>query len=129
MVNAKDRKFPYAISAISFYFTAFMIQKIDMLHDAYLFLLASSAVIVMHLLLLNLFKPSAHLAGIGGFLGLTMALSAKYTVNALPIIIVLIILVGLSASARLKLNAHKPKELVFGLLSGFFTIYTVVVLA
>jgi hypothetical protein len=92
MHKAKDRRLPYAFGAVSFYFTAVLIQQIETLHEAYIFLLASAAVIVLHLAMLNFLKPSAHLAGIGGFLGLVLALSLKYDLNFLPLILTLLII-------------------------------------
>jgi hypothetical protein len=118
MQKAKDRRLPYTFGAVSFYFTAVLLQKIETLHEAYLFLLASAAVVVVHLVLLRFLKPSAHLAGIAGFLGLLMAISLKYGLNYLPLILVTIFACGLLASARYQLKAHTLNELGVGFVTG-----------
>lgn len=125
MVNARDRRLPYAFGGLSFYVTALVLRNIEILHEAYLFLLASALVIIVHLFMLNFSKPSAHLAGIGGFLGLLMALSAKYSINLLPIIALTLFLSGLLAASRFYLKAHSWGEIVFGFASGWIIIFLI----
>ena len=126
MTDAKDRKWPYAFGALSFLFTAHFIYRAELASEAYLFLLGSAAVILFHLSLLNFFKPSAHMAGIGGFLALLMAVSAKYSLNVLPFIVLLFLLAGLIASARLSLEAHTPRELWIGFISGLVIVFSMI---
>ncbi|MGK0406222.1 MAG: hypothetical protein ACJAZH_000032 [Roseivirga sp.] len=126
MTDAKDRKWPYAFGALSFLFTAHFIYRAELASEAYLFLLGSAAVILFHLSLLNFFKPSAHMAGIGGFLALLMAVSAKYSLNVLPFIVLLFLLAGLIASARLSLEAHSPRELWIGFISGLVIVFSMI---
>jgi hypothetical protein len=122
MNKARDRRLPYIFSAVSFYFTALLLQQVDLLHQAYLFLLGSTLVIILHLLLLSRTKPSAHLAGIGGFLGLLLALSFQVGVNLIPYILATLLTSGLVASARLRLEAHTTGELWTGFLTGLFIV-------
>jgi hypothetical protein len=124
MDQAKDRRLPYAFGAVSFYFTAVLVHQIETLHEAYLFLLASAAVIVLHLALLSFLKPSAHLAGIGGFLGLVLALSLKYGLNFLPVILLTILGCGVLASARYELKAHTFTELGVGFFTGLAVVFS-----
>lgn len=125
MVEARDRRLPYAFSALSFYATALVLRNIEILHEAYLFLLASALVIIIHLFMLNFTKPSAHLAGIGGFLGLLMAISAKYGINLLPIIGMAFFLSGILAASRFYLKAHTWAEIIFGFASGWIIIFLI----
>lgn len=119
MKEAKDRKWPYLVGAISFYFTASAVEKIGLVEDAYTYIMASALVIVLHFSMLNYSKPSAHLGAIGGFTGLLIALSIKYHIGFLPHIALCFLAAGFLASARWYLEAHTPKELIFGYLSGF----------
>lgn len=122
MKQARDRRLPYIFSAISFYFTALMLHQLEILRPVYLFLLGSTLVIILHLLMLTRSKPSAHMAGIGGFLGLLLALSFQLGVNLLPYILITILISGLVASARLQLEAHTVAELWSGFLSGLLIV-------
>jgi membrane-associated phospholipid phosphatase len=129
MKKREDRKWPYVIGAISYYFTASFIQEIGLPNESYAYVLASAMVVVVHLIMLSFSKPSAHLAGIGGFTGLMMAVSYKYQIGFLPYIALCIILAGFLGSARLKLNAHTLGEVVFGYFSGMFIILITVYLS
>lgn len=118
-----DRRVPYLIGALCYYLVAEVLQQLRIPVEAYHFLLASTIVIVLHLLVLRRHKPSAHLAGIGGFTGLVMCLSLKYSINFLPLIATAFILTGFIASARLMLGAHSRAELISGYFSGLVIIF------
>lgn len=122
MKEAKDRRWPYLIGAISFYFTASALKKIGLANESYLFIQASAIVILLHFSLLKFWKPSAHLGAIGGFTGLLMALSLKYQIGFIVFIALAILVAGFLATARLSLKAHSPGELVFGYFSGLFIV-------
>ncbi len=122
MKTARDRRVPYLIGALCYYIVASLVEQIQIPREAYLYLLASTLVIVIHLVALLFFKPSAHLAGIGGFTGLLMALSLKYGINLLPFLGVCFLLSGLLASARLFLKAHTGREILLGYLSGLLLV-------
>lgn len=126
MKRASDRKLPYMVGALCFYLTSNYIKAFPLPSEAYLFLLASALVILIHLLLLGFFKPSAHLAGIGGFIGLLLAISLKYHTGLLIYIALAFILSGFLASARLSLKAHTPFELVFGFTSGLLVAFGII---
>ena len=126
MKEAKDRRWPYLIGCISFYFTAAALEKIGLSNDVYLYIQASAIVILLHFSMLKFWKPSAHLGAIGGFTGLLMAISLKYFIGLLPLIALCILVAGFLATARLKLKAHSPGELVFGYFSGLLIVGLVV---
>ncbi|WP_417590850.1 hypothetical protein [Owenweeksia hongkongensis] len=128
MKTAQERRIPYLIGAVCYYFIASMINVLQLPREAYLFLLASTIIIVLHLMLLRFMKPSAHLGGIAGFTALLFALSLKFQINLLPLIALCIILCGFLASARLYLKAHTPTEIITGFLTGVIVVFTVITL-
>lgn len=128
MEKAKDRRWPYAIGALCFYLTSHLIKSAGLAAEGYHYLLGASIVILLHLILLPFLKPSAHLGGLGGFLGLFMAISARYALNLLPFIGLLVIVAGIIASARLRLGAHDGKELLLGFFSGLAIVFSTVYL-
>ena len=119
MDKARDRRIPYLVGALCYYLVATSLKAMPLPVETYLFIIASTLVIVIHLFCLGFFKPSAHMGGIGGFTGLVFALSLQYQLNLLLIIGVCLIVTGFLASARLYLDAHNIGELIFGYLSGF----------
>lgn len=126
MKEAKDRRWPYLIGVISFYFTASALEKIGLSNESYLFIQSSAIVILVHFSMLKFWKPSAHLGAIGGFTGLLMALSLKFQIGLLPLIALSFLVAGFLATARLKLQAHNSGELVFGYFSGLLIVGTLV---
>lgn len=129
MKTSKERRFPYLLGALCYYVVALFIQNLRLPPEAYLYLLASTLVIVLHLFCLFFFKPSAHLAGMGGITGLLFALSIIYSINLLPFIGLIFLISGFVASARLYLKAHSVLEVVFGFFSGFLLIFVIVIFA
>lgn len=126
MDKARDRRLPYAIGATCFFITSQLIRTAGLAPEAYNYLLGAASLIVLHLLLLPFLKPSAHLGGLGGFLGMLLAISAKYALNLLPFIVALVFLAGIVSSARLSLGAHNGKELLLGFASGLGIVFSTV---
>ena len=92
MKEREDRKLPYLLTAICICLTAFILEPTHVPLEAFVFLMASAAVILIHLVMLFTFKPSAHMAGIAGFLGLLMSLALRYQLNFLLYILICIAL-------------------------------------
>lgn len=126
MQNAKDRKIPYLVGAFCYYMIASILEKLQLPREAYYFLLASTIVIIVHLVLLSFMKPSAHMGGIAGFIALLLALSLKYQTNLIPIIAFSVLLSGFLASARLYLKAHTNTEIVVGFTSSLILVFLLV---
>ena len=126
--NAGDRRIPYLVGAVCYYLVASLIKSLALPIETYLFIIGSTLVIVIHLLCLRFFKPSAHMAGIGGFTGLIFYISVQYQLNLLPLIGFCMLLTGFLASARLYLKAHNAFELLFGYLSGFLVLFSILYL-
>lgn len=119
MVEAKDRRWPYLVGAIFYYVTAILLKTLGLPAEAHLYLSACALTILMHLLLLKFLKPSAHMAGIGGFTALLIAISLRYESALLPLISLCFLMAGFLGTARLRLLAHDYKELAIGFFSGF----------
>jgi membrane-associated phospholipid phosphatase len=70
-------------------------------------------------------KISAHMIGIGGITGLIAYLIYYLHVNLEIYLIVIVLVSGLTGTARLILNAHHPSEIYSGFLMGFAIISVV----
>ncbi len=126
MGNAKDRKIPYFIGGISYFSIAYILSQMPIPSGIFQFLLGSGIVISVHFFLLPFFKPSAHMAGIGGFLGLIMGFALKWDLAALPEIAICLLVAGLLGTARLRLKAHTFFELAFGFFSSWLLIFVLI---
>ena len=121
MDERKDRFIPLIISALSYYFGLYLINKLPFHVPLFIKLLVSGSLILILLnLLINIkWKISAHLIGIGGLLAFVFAFSIVFYTRLIDVIILLSVLSGVVAVARLNLQAHNPAQVYSGFLLGF----------
>lgn len=119
-----DRRLPYFLTALIYtfmtYLFAFRMQQVSTVAPEIAIMLGSIAVSILLVGLISLYwQISAHSVGIGGVLGSIGGLMLKFSLTDLffPLLL-LVLLTGFVASARLKLNAHTPAEIGAGLALG-----------
>jgi len=61
----------------------------------------------------------------GSVIGFFLIFGNLYSISILPIVVVLIFLTGVLASARLHLKAHTPLEISVGFFVGLFCQFTI----
>ena len=117
--NAPERTPIYLYTFICYVFWCYFLYKV--IHAPFVSLIGVGATITLAIILFvnHYWKISAHLAGIGGFLGGILAYTYNYTLP-LPIVTISIILFValLLMYARLYLGAHTPMQVVTGFLLG-----------
>ncbi|GAB3761259.1 hypothetical protein [Spirosoma pomorum] len=129
-----DRRIPYFLTALIYtfvgYLFAYRMQIVSTLSPEIPILLGSITVSILLVGLISLYwQISAHGVGIGGVLGSIAALALKFSLPELFLpTIILVILAGLVASARLRLNAHTPAEVGAGLSLGLVVSVAAVLL-
>ena len=117
--SIKERKLPVAIMITLFYLLGNTLNKTSSLTDLSLLFYATSFGLFIIYLLFNFnIKASIHLLSLGISIGFFMVLSSIYNQNFAILIIVLILLSGVLASARLHLEAHTNKEIYIGFFIG-----------
>ncbi|MCF6365485.1 MAG: hypothetical protein L3J35_04710 [Bacteroidales bacterium] len=130
--DRKERYYPFAIVTM-IYITAYFITvnlPLGIPSNISEFVLMSS-VIILFVLFVNLkIKVSVHMAGIGGFLGFFYVFFLKESLNevlftfmnfeftAVYFFSILILIAGITATARLILKAHTFKEIGLGFFLG-----------
>lgn len=131
----KERTYPYAIISI-IYVTAYYL----MLNFPYgippvisNFILIASISVFLSLIINFKIKLSAHMAGIGTFigyfyiyflkenLGSVLFSFAGFQVSIVYFLIFVLIIAGLIASSRLNENAHNPIQILIGAFTGLIT--------
>ena len=124
----QHRIIPLIVTFILFYF-CFMIFRIKGApHIIQSFLLASSIAVFCNLLISFRWQISAHMIGIGGIIGLVLALDLLYHIEIISYLMVLLLLGGLIGFARLSLDAHTPKQVYSGLALGLLVMMLVIFL-
>ncbi|MEN8120787.1 MAG: PAP2 family protein [Bacteroidota bacterium] len=127
----KDRIIPLFVTAISYYFSFYLLNRLHFHVPQFIkILVLASAILIMFNLFINLkWKISSHLIGISGLLSLIFIYSIVYYANLLFILVLITLISGIIAFARLKLNAHSPQQIYSGFLLGFFGMMVVIYLS
>lgn len=112
----KERKIPIALMIVLFYLLGKTISNIGSLN--LLFYATSLGLVLIYMLFFCNIKASVHLLSLGLFAGFFMVLSTIYTQSYIFLIMIILLLSGILATARLNLKAHTTKEIYFGFFIG-----------
>ncbi|GAB3881156.1 hypothetical protein GCM10028825_01890 [Spirosoma agri] len=121
-----DRRLPYFLTAIVYagltFLFGFRMQLLSSVAPEIAILLGSVTVSILLVGLISLYwQISAHSVGIGGVVGAVAGIITKFgEVDLVFVLAILVILAGLTGSARLQLNAHTPAQIGAGFGLGFF---------
>lgn len=124
----EDRIVPLFITAVSYYFSYYLLNRLPFHVPQFIkiLVLASAVLILINLFVNFKWKISAHLIGIGGLLALIFTFSIVYYANLLYVMVLITIISGITAYARLKLSAHNPIQIYSGFLLGFIGMVVII---
>jgi membrane-associated phospholipid phosphatase len=126
MEDRRERILPFTFISIYYLLTSYLfVTRLNFINEVLIACLVIISGAVLLLTIITLFwKISAHAIGMGGSLGLLLAISGKfpYTQLLYPIVI-LVILSGLVMTSRLYLNSHKPAQVWAGFFLGLIFSY------
>jgi hypothetical protein len=118
MNTREERLFPLLVIAIFYYLTYYLLKGIPIPLIFHMYMLGATFLIIV-LMAVNFFrKVSLHAAGMGAVTGLVAGTAFHDGANLAPVMIVCLLISGLVASARIKLNAHQPADVYLGWLTG-----------
>ena len=121
MIDRQERPAPFLYISI-FYaiITYFFITKYPSLVNINIMLAGITFILFLITLITFYWKISAHSTGMGGAVGFLASFTLVYhDLQLLYPLAIMIVLAGVSMSARLYLNEHKPVEVWVGALVGF----------
>ena len=118
----EDRTMPYIVSIIFFYLTFYMLKKLQISAVYYYFAIGATMLNILVMGINFFWKISSHTASLGALEGMMLGLSYFLNTFYFGLIALTILLAGITAYARLKLEAHTPAQVYSGFLLGFFTI-------
>lgn len=124
LTTLSDRRLPYFLTALVYTVVAYLfryrMEGVSTFAPEIGILIASIAMSILLVGLISLsWQISAHSVGIGGVVGIIASIMLKFSLTDLfTTLIGLVLLTGLVASARLKLNAHTPAQIGAGLALG-----------
>ena len=120
MKTRQERKIPYLVSAIFYSAESYFLMHADVPLLAKALMLGATLVVISVLLVNFFWKISAHMAGIGGLIGMMISVSYRLQIDLHFVLITLFLIAGSVAFSRLKLSAHTPAEVYAGFLLGVF---------
>lgn len=127
MNTRSERIVPMAIGSLMYLITTIIFYSFQVPTIIQSFILATTILSVLILIITLRWKISIHSAGVGSLLATVMALSVRMYANLEAIWIPLIFISGLVMASRLYLNSHNPPQIYSGFALGFLTIWLVLV--
>ncbi|MCX6231535.1 MAG: hypothetical protein NTZ33_08320 [Bacteroidetes bacterium] len=124
----EERTLPFLFSII-FYFGAFYMMRNAGIPAIYYFIMLAATMMVIMALIINFrFKISVHTMAMGALTAILTAVSYRFGIELLLLIVISIILSGLVAFSRLTLHAHRTSEVYSGWLLGFTLMFSLLML-
>jgi membrane-associated phospholipid phosphatase len=118
-----ERLIPMIITLVAYLGAWFLIRRLPVSQLYGRFLLGACLSLLIVVAVSFYWKISLHMTGMGGLVGLVLALSRKLGVELMVVLLLLIILSGLAGFARLQLNAHSKSQVLAGFLIGLTVVY------
>lgn len=122
MNSSKERPIPLVIVALFFYGTYHLFRQLPINTIFTLFILGATVLVLLSLLINYFYKISLHMMALGGLLGTLIGFSFLIHQDISIYIYLIILISGLTGTARLKLEAHTPSQIYSGFLLGVITI-------
>lgn len=123
MDKPTDRVLPLLFSALFYYIGFYLFRNLNIMPVVKLFLISSSLVIIVLLIISFRWKISIHLASIGGIIGLLLAVSFRTGTNPLLLVTGAFLVAGIVGTARIYLEKHNLIQVVAGFMLGFLGIF------
>lgn len=120
----EDRFFPLMIMALVYYLTFYLLRELYLPQGFLLFLLGSTILIIVSLLITLRFRISLHTLALGGTTGLFLGLTFLSGGDHLLFLIMSILVSGIAGWARLQNKTHSPAEIYTGWLTGLVIMAT-----
>jgi len=124
--KSTDRVVPMLSTAIFYYVGYYALGRLEIFPVYKVFLISSILVIVVLMMISVRWKISAHMAGIGGLVGIFIPLSLRLGLNSSFLLAILIGIAGLIGSSRLILGKHTPLQIYAGFMAGFGVNYLII---
>lgn len=115
----EDRGFPYIMTSLFYFGLYYLLMDINIWPSLKVFIVGAGLAILLTALINVRYKISAHMVGLGGLLAVLISISALIRFDMTLFYILIILVSGITAWARLVLDEHKPVQIYLGFLLGF----------
>jgi len=128
MEKREERILPLLATGVFYYLTYYLLKGISLSVLFSYFMLGSTLLIIICMLINFFFKISLHMAGIGGVTGFWLGLNIRQGTSHEIFLSFLFLLCGLLGYARLEEGQHTPKEVYTGLFLGAGILFSLMML-
>ena len=115
----EDRGFPYIMTSLFYFGLYYLLMDVNIWPSLKVFIVGAGLAIVFTALINSKYKISAHMVGLGGLLGGLVSVSALIRFDMTLYYILVIVAAGITATARLVLEEHRPSQIYTGFALGF----------
>lgn len=119
MKERRERYIPILITFFLFVFCFYLIRRIDIPAMFCSFILGGMTTLLFSFFITLRYKISIHMVGLGGLTAMILFISFYLKVDLSFYLILVILVTGMTGTARLLLKAHTPAEVYTGFLTGF----------
>jgi hypothetical protein len=109
--------------AIFYYLSFYLLKGTQVSMIFSYFMLGSTFLVIFALIITFFFRISLHMIGTGAMTGALLGLSLVRSLNVTGFIVSVILLAGLTGSARLKIHSQQPSEIYSGFLVGITVMF------
>lgn len=127
--NRRERVLPFLIMIFSVLVYVFFVRRLQVPFWLTGLLIGVAFSLLLSLLINFYWKISVHGMGIGALLGAVMGISRIHMMNSYILFIILILIAGLVATARIILNKHTPMQMYGGICLGFICTFVASILS
>lgn len=119
MRDQKDRIIPYIACTIYYFWAYYAFKKQGIAPPFFnVFFLGTFIAVVMSMVINTYLKISMHTVGWGGVIGFVLVVMFSLQMNVTGVLMLVLVVSAIVASARLILKAHAPAEIYCGFLAG-----------
>jgi membrane-associated phospholipid phosphatase len=122
MHTRKERPAALFLVALFFYATYYIFNELPVNKVFTVFMLGATLLVLMSLLINYFYKISLHMMALGALLATLGGFSFLIHQDIRIYLFLVILIAGITGTARLTLKAHTPSQVYTGFLLGFFTI-------
>ena len=118
MESRKERILPLFIVSGFFFATFYFLRDAPQSSIFNLFMLGSTILVLLSLLINYVTKISVHMVALGGVFGTFTGMALTFNQDIKYLIFLIILVAGFTGFARLKLYSHSPAQVYLGFLLG-----------
>lgn len=117
--DQKHRRIPFLLTTLIYFACYWFLSRNNLPTLIPMFMLVACFLLLVTYVINLFWKISAHMMGMGALTGSILALGIRFESDVQLFFMLSILISGLTAYARLKLEAHSPKQVYIGYGIGF----------